>query len=139
MNSIKPKSRMPQRPNPRPKTINHQERDDPQIHSVFVDAALCDDSLVYATGFAIFNPRRNLTATGCRKIQPPGTILAAELQAIADGITYGLCNFPGPLRILSDSLEAVHAIHSGAIYKGPEEMQVQGVKKLLADSSVKGV
>lgn len=78
-------------------------------------------------------------AIGYRKIEPPDTVMAAEMQAITDGIEYEKGHFYGPLRVLSDSLEAMHSIHNDSMYKGVEELHIQAVKKLISDYSVKGV
>lgn len=67
--------------------------------SIFVDAAFCDQSLSYATGLDIFNPEGVMVAVGHRSIQPPGSIMAAELQAIHHGVQFGISNTEGPWRI----------------------------------------
>lgn len=83
-----------------------------QDTSIFVDATFCDESKSYATYFVIFDPGGLQIAAGFRKIKPPGTVLAAELQAIYDGIIYGEKYFSGNLRVSSDSVEAIHSVSS---------------------------
>lgn len=93
----------------------------------------------YATTFAIFDPGGNLWAVGFRKIQPPGSIMAAELQAMQDGLLFGKHHRPGPFRILSDSLEAIHAVLSEIQYERVEELLIKDIKSHINDSAVKEV
>lgn len=104
------------------------------LFSIFVDAAFSDATLTYATAFAIFDTRENIWAAGYHQIQPPGAIMAAELQAIADEISYGKRSVPGRFNILSDSVEAIHSVLSNAPYKGIEELLISDIKNHINDS-----
>lgn len=59
------------------------------------------------------------------KIGPTGFVMAAELRAIKDGINFWDQHHSGPLRVHSDSLEAIHAIYSDSTYRGVEEKMVK--------------
>lgn len=60
---------------------------------------------------------------GCRieASNLPGSVMAAKVQAIQDGITAGLHNRLEDFLILSDSLDAIHVTLSNNCYKGVEE------------------
>lgn len=116
-----------------------QNCDNNDVHFIYVDAAYRDSDLFYATAFAIFDSGANLKATGHHKINPPGFVLAAELQAICDGLSFFKGNLTGPVRILSDAFDAIHAIHSGEIYREVEESVLEDTKVIIKDSLVKGV
>lgn len=60
-------------------------------------AAFKDNSLYFAVGFAIFEPGEKLAA-GCHKINPLGSILAAGIIAIRDGIKFWQDKNLGPIR-----------------------------------------
>lgn len=65
------------------------EEIDCRVHSIYVDAAYYDLKHVYAVGYAVFDPGGALIATGGRCLHSPGTIMAAELEAIYYGIQFG--------------------------------------------------
>lgn len=54
--------------------------------------------------------------------------MAAELQAIYDGLDYGKRNLNGSMKILSDSIDAIHAIRNDLNYKGVEELLIKRLK-----------
>lgn len=62
--------------------------------------------------------------------------MAAELKAIADSIFFGKLNITGSFKILSDSVEAIHSIHTSTPYKGVEEHTIHEIKNKLKDSQV---
>lgn len=108
-------------------------------YNIFVDAAFCDRSHSYATAFAVFDPDGQLKAVGFRKIRPTGSIMAAELQALHDGLIFGDRNFSGTKRIFFDSLEAIHLVYSKAKYIGVEELLIRNINTLISGSLVKRV
>lgn len=110
-----------------------------QDKSIYVDAAYCDTRFKYAIGFAICDPGGKLLAAGHRSIQPPGSVMAAELQAISDGINYGLKTLNGTSKILSDSVEAISVVKRNHRYKGVEELIIKRVKAQSMDPLVKGI
>lgn len=95
-----------------------------QEYTICVDATFYDDTHSYATGFVIYDPSDSLRGVGFRKINPPGSVLAADVQAIYNGMSYGNEHFRGRKRILSDSLKAIHSIHNKDKYKGTEEFYI---------------
>lgn len=56
-----------------------QDQSSNQDFTIFVDAAFCEVTNSYSTGFAISDPGGKIMAASFRKIKPPGTVLAAEL------------------------------------------------------------
>lgn len=108
-------------------------------YTILVDAAFNDDTLSYATGYAIFYPGGSLCVVGFRKIPPTGSVMAAEVKAIYNGVLFGEHNLQGPKRILSDSLEAIHAIRGKEMYKGVEEINIRITKRLIEGFSITGV
>lgn len=73
-------------------------------------AAFNSQTSAYATAFSIHDLSGKIWAIGYRKI-PLGTVMAAELQAIQDDYKFWRIHEPGPIRILSDSIDAIHFIH----------------------------
>lgn len=65
--------------------------------------------------------------------------MGAELQAIYHRINFGITNTEGPWIILSDSIDAIHAIRSDKIFKGVEEAIIQDIKDQLRNFEVKRV
>lgn len=104
-----------------------------------MDVAYCEDSSSYATGYAVFDNRNDLVAAGCKPIKPPGSVMAAELITIKNGLLLGNLNSQTPWRIYSDSINAIHVIQLGKRYKGVEENIILTIKQLMRDSSVEGV
>lgn len=79
-------------------------------YTFFVDATFNDDTLSYATGYAIFDPGGSLCAVGFRKIPPTGSVMAAEVKAIYNGALMGSLtsmgpreSYPTPLKIFMSS------------------------------------
>lgn len=110
-----------------------------QVYSIYVDASYCDNSFKYATTFAVFDPGGKLIAAGYMSILPPGSVMAAELQAIRDGINFWKNNLNGHLKIMSDSIESIHAIRINSIYKGVEKELIKELRTRILDPSVKDV
>lgn len=98
-----------------------QSQDRKNCFFVFIDAAYNSLSHVYATNFAIYDPRGNICVVGYHRIPPWGTVMAAELQTIHDGISYWKDHRPSPLKVFSDSTDAIHSIRSDHTYKGIED------------------
>lgn len=115
------------------------ENDNRQEYTIFVDAAYCDESHSYATGFAIYDPGGYLRVVGFQKIPPTGSVMAAEVQTIYNGLTYGERNFSGSKRIFSDSLEASTRLAAKINTKGLKRSTFKKTKRLMEDSSVTGV
>lgn len=118
--------------------VSHDRTTDNQ-KTICVEAAFNDDTLSYATGFVIYDPEGKMMAAGYHKINPPGSVLNAELYAIANGLDFGMNNVEGPWRILTDSLDAFHAIRSENSYKGLEEDILQKLRTQFRNSQVFGV
>lgn len=108
-------------------------------HALFVDATFYDEIVSYATGFVIYDPGGNMVAAGFQQISPPGSVMAAELHAIANGNDFASEFCEGPWKIFTDSLDVVHALRSGSIFKGMEEDILQRARDQICNSQVVGV
>lgn len=86
------------------------DEDDRRVQSIYVDVAYCDLKLTYTTGFAIFDPGGVIIAADCKSLKPPGTIMAAELEAIHNSIRFGIANTAGQWAVFSNSLDVIHAV-----------------------------
>lgn len=114
------------------------QSDEPYF-SLFVDAAYNDSTMSYALGFAIFNPGGKLWGDGYHKILPPCSIMAAELRAIKDGISFWKQHQLGSIKVFSDSIDAIHSLLEDAPFKGVEEFLIEETKTLTNDNSVKDI
>lgn len=65
--------------------------------------------------------------------------MAAELQAIQDGLRFWELHRPGPIRILSDSIDDIHSIRNMKNFKGVEEDLINTLDMQLKDPLVEGV
>lgn len=90
-------------------------------------------------GFVIFDKNRKLQTAGFHKINPPGSILAAEIVAIMDGISLWNTISQEPIMILSDCKEAITAVSTDSPYKSHEESIIHAARKLLRNSPVTGI
>lgn len=64
------------------KYIHESQHDDNQSFRIYVDAAYNEATPSYAVAYAIFDPGKNLWAAGYKKINPPGSVLVAELLGL---------------------------------------------------------
>lgn len=53
-----------------------------------VDATFNEPLMYFVVGFANFNPGGKLWVAGYRKIHTPGSIMAAELNALKPGVSF---------------------------------------------------
>lgn len=98
------------------------------LSSIYVDAAFSNITCVYFTAFAIYDPGGGgLLAAGYRKIKLPGFVMEAELHATHDGFLFAKRNIVGPLRVFSDSIQAINSIQSDKHYKGVEEAIIKDI------------
>lgn len=104
-----------------------------------VDAAFNESEDSYATGFFIVDKNQKPLAAGGRKISHPGSILAAEITAIMDGVGFWNSYLKEPIYVLSDSKEAIEAVNSDYQYKSYEETLIMEARDLINSSPVKGI
>lgn len=78
-------------------------------------------------------------AAGYHKIQPPGSIMAANLHAIKDGISLWKHHQPSTLNVFSDSLDVIHSLYSPHKYIKIKETLIHDIKALIENPSVKEV
>lgn len=105
--------------------------DDSNYYSIFVDAAYNEAVSGYAVAYTIFDPGRKLWAAGFKRVNPPCSILAAELLALLAGISAWNNNRRDTARAYTDSLDAVQAVSTDALYLGVEEDIIKKIKNLL--------
>lgn len=103
-----------------------------------VDASYDEDRGWFSVGAAVFNRDRKIIAAMCRIIQPPGSVIGAELKAICEGLSWykGLWN--DDVYVLSDSMDALYAAGSSEEFYGPAGSFLADIKE-LSDASVKGL
>lgn len=106
------------------------------MFSLFVDVSFNGEKSIYTIGFVIVNEEGQPWRAGFLRIQPPGTVLNAELKAIEEGVRFWKRFYPGRVRILSDFLEAVHDLLTYQEYRGFEEDTLAVIKDLIKDVSV---
>lgn len=53
-----------------------------------------------------------------QKISPTGLVMAAKLRAIKDGFLFWQQYRPDPIKIFSDSMDAINALKTDAQYMG---------------------
>lgn len=104
-----------------------------------VDAAYNEATMSFAIGFFILDKDGTPRAAGFHKINPPGSVLAAEVKAISDGLQFWRSISQEPVMILSDSKEAINAIYSDSQFKGYEESSIIMARSLIRNSPVTGV
>lgn len=121
------------------KIFPYPNLDNSPFHSAIVDAVFSDSSFYYSTAFAIYDLRGKLWAAGYRKIHPPPprSVMAAELHAIKDGINFWKHHQLGPLKVFSNSMDAIHSVLSDSQYREVEEFLIRNIKSLVNDSSIK--
>lgn len=119
--------------------IQDHKRSNIMAYTINVDAAYNKTKMEFATAYAIFDPGGKIWAAGFRQIQAPESVMAAELRAIADGISFGKRNVPGKFKVFSDSVEAVHSVYTTIPYKGIEEQTISEIKNNIRDSQVTGI
>lgn len=110
-----------------------------QYYSSYVDMAYNEPLNIYAIARAIFDPGGNIWATGYQKITPPGSIMAAEINAIKNGAKFWKEHQLGPLTVFFDSLDAIRSIYTNTHYRGVEENLIMEIKQMVNDTSMKGV
>lgn len=82
---------------------------------MFVDAAFKEEMLEFGAGYAIFDLSGTIMAAEGRILNPPGSVLGAELKAIKLRMEFCLDNNIEDFHIFSDSQDTVHAIRSRGI------------------------
>lgn len=107
--------------------------------SLNVDAAYNEPTLTFAIGFYIKDQDGKPRAAGCHRIPPPGSVMAAEITALVEGLSFYLDRFQEPIKIFSDCIDAIQALTSDSIYKGYEETLINRARKLTLHTSMKGV
>lgn len=105
-----------------PSSVFHlmdQSRDNPFV-AVYVDATFKEENLEFGTRYAIYDPCKIIMAAGGQYLNPPGSVLAAELEAIKQGLNYCLENNIAGFHIFLNSHDVVHAIRSTSDFLGIE-------------------
>ncbi|KAL6564841.1 hypothetical protein OROMI_016291 [Orobanche minor] len=103
-------------------------------------AAWFDESRsLYSVSVAVLNTEHRLIAAMGRQIAAPGTVLCAELAAMVEGIRWyiGFCS--EELNMVSDSMDALHALNVHDDYHGPEGVVITELTELLATVQVRGL
>lgn len=109
------------------------------VFSLFVDAAFNKETNIYTVGFHILDPSGLSWGGGGKRINPPGSILNAEVLAIEEGVTFWKMRSKSKIKILTDSVEAVHALRTSHDYNGVEENSIKRTRYLIDDPLVKSV
>lgn len=65
--------------------------------------------------------------------------MAAEIQAIIDGFSFGKKEIAGKFRILSDSIDTIYSFRMDDTYRGLEDPLITKAHGYLKDHSVNGV
>lgn len=73
---------------------------------------------------------------GGHQINPPGSILNAELIAIEAGFKFWIDKGKGNIKIFSDSLEAIHVLRTDQDHFGIEEDCINRPKNLLSKGDI---
>lgn len=74
--------------------------------------AFKEKNMKFRVGFAIFDPSGQIMAAGCHKINPPGLVLAAELNAILNGISFWKGLQMNTIRVFSDFMDVFLALRN---------------------------
>lgn len=106
----------------------------PDGNVIKVDASYKEATSSFAVGFFIYDKEGKPRAAGFHKINPPGSVLAAELIAIIDGLNFWKTISQDTITILSDSKDAIRAIYSDSPYKGYEESIILMARRLIRHS-----
>ncbi|KAL6500080.1 hypothetical protein OROGR_027990 [Orobanche gracilis] len=103
-----------------------------------VDAGFDESRSLDSVGVAVFNTERRLIAAMGRQIAAPGTVLCTELTAMLEGIRWytGFCS--EEFNLISDSMDALHALNAHDDYHGPEGVVITELTELLASVHMRG-
>lgn len=87
-------------------------------------------------GFSIIDPLDRDWGKGGHCINPPGTILNAEIMAIEAGLAFWKDKGTGRIKVFSNSIEAIHALRTDHEYTGIEESSIKRANDLINDPLV---
>lgn len=111
----------------------------PDGHIMKVDAAYKEASAAYAVGYYIYDKGGKPLAAGYHKINPPGSVLAAEITAITHGLSVWKSLSQDAVSIFSDCKEAINEITTNNPFKGYEESLISKARRQIQDPCVQDI